>query len=413
MFAPAVGGAVTWRHWLLLGTSVLTAAASSTIVMGAAYLLPALHSDLGLSLAHAALIVAMPQVGILCTLIAWGWLVDRIGERVVLTVGLVLTALATGAAALSTSLWLVGTFLWLAGAAAASTNSASGRVVVGWFPAQRRGLAMGIRQMSTPLGAALAAMTLPGLARDHGLGTALAVPAVACGAGALAAWLLVADPPRPARRDARATHLTTSPYRGSRYLWRIHGVSVLLVVPQALMSAFMLVWLMAGLHWGAGAAGAAVTAGQVLGAVGRMVVGAWSDRVGSRMRPLRQVALAAALVAAALAVVDAAPTWWGLTSPAWTGAAVALAVALTVVSVADNGLAFTAVAEYAGPFWSGRALGTQNTSQFLAMAAVTPAFGALIERFGYTAAFAVTAVVALAAVPLVPRADRHGERPAV
>src|SRR5699024_12031482 len=43
--------------------------------------------------------------------------------------------------------------------AAASVNSASGRVVMGWFPRHRRGLAMGIRQMSQPLGTSIAAVT--------------------------------------------------------------------------------------------------------------------------------------------------------------------------------------------------------------------------------------------------------------
>ena len=41
-------------------------------------------------------------------------------------------------------------------------------------------------------------------------------------------------------------------------------------------------------------------------------------------------------------------------------------VLATVVSVADNGLAFTSVAEIGGPFWGGRAMGAQNTAQFLA-----------------------------------------------
>lgn len=400
--APRRRDVVTGRHWVVLGASAAAAAASSTIVMGAAYLLPALHTGRGLSLAQAGLVVAMPQVGILTALLAWGWLVDRVGERLVLLLGLALTALATGAAALSGGLGALSAWLFLAGAAAASTNSASGRVVIGWFPPRGRGLAMGVRQMSTPLGAALGALTMPVLARDHGLGAALAVPAAACAGAALLVAFVVADPPRPQRGGAGDV-LVANPYRASGYLARIHGVSVLLVVPQALMSAYLLVWLMTAQGWGAVAAGLVVTAGQVLGAVGRIVVGAWSDRAGSRMGPLRLVALAAAGCAILLALAEATPAL-----P--RAIAIVLAVALTVVSVADNGLAFTAVAEYAGPFWSGRALGAQNTSQFLAMAAATPAFGWLVERHGYVGAFVVAAVVAGLAVPLVPRADRHAER---
>ena len=58
---------------------------------------------------------------------------------------------------------------WRRGMTSASTNAASGRVVVGWFPKQRRGLAMGIRQMSQPLGVTLAAVTVPQLAEASGI----------------------------------------------------------------------------------------------------------------------------------------------------------------------------------------------------------------------------------------------------
>ena len=47
-------------------------------------------------------------------------------------------------------------------------------------------------------------------------------------------------------------------------------------------------------------------------------------------------------------------------------------VVASTVTVADNGLAFTSVAERAGSYWSGRALGVQNTAQYLTAAAVAP-----------------------------------------
>ena len=79
-----------------------------------------------------------------------------------------------------------------------------------------------------------------------------------------------------------------------------------------------------------------------------------------------------------------------------------LVVVATVVTVADNGLAFTAVAERAGPFWSGRALGVQNTAQFLAASAVPPLAGLAVTHVGYAAAFAIGALFPLVALPLIP-----------
>ena len=87
--------------------------------------------------------------------------------------------------------------------------------------------------------------------------------------------------------------------------------------------------------------------------------------------------------------------------------AVPLVVVATVLTVADNGLAFTAVAERAGPFWSGRALGAQNTAQYLVASAVPPVAGVVVDRIGFAAAFALAALCPLLAAPLVPAEQEH------
>ena len=77
-------------------------------------------------------------------------------------------------------------------------------------------------------------------------------------------------------------------------------------------------------------------------------------------------------------------------------------VAVSVIAVLDNGLESTAITEFAGPFWSGRALGIQNTSQRLMAAAAPPLFGALIAAAGYPPAWALCGLFPLVAVPMVP-----------
>jgi MFS family permease len=388
---PAVPALRARRRWVMLAVSMAAQGASALYANGAAFLLPVLHDRRHLSLASAGVLVAMPTFGFVLTLIAWGALVDRVGERRVLMIGLLITAAAVAGAALSGPYVLIGAFLLVGGMAAASTNAASGRVVVGWFPSHQRGFAMGIRQMAQPLGVGLAALTIPRLAAAHGLAGALALPAAVAGVMALACAVLVKDPPRVSRAEAPPEALA-NPYRASSLLWRIHGVSVLLVVPQFVVWTYGLVWLISDRGWSAGAAGLLITVAQLLGAAGRMAAGAWSDRVGSRMKPLRAVATAAAAVMLALAFAD----WLD------SSAAVVLLVLATVISVADNGLAFTSVAEIGGPFWGGRAMGAQNTAQFLAASAVPPVLGALIGAVGYPLAFALTAVLPAIAVPIVP-----------
>lgn len=387
---PATVG--TARRWGMLAVGVLAQGTSAIAINGPAFLIPTLHQHDGMSLVQASVVAAAPSVGVMLSLIAWGYAVDMLGERLVLSVGLAGTSLAGllatrmhGATGLAAALFVVGVF-------GASTSSASGRVVIGWFPAHRRGLAMGIRQMAQPLGVGVAAISIAVLADKHGVSTALLVPAVASAVALVAVLVVVLDPPRP----PRDVTTTPSPYRED-FLWRVHGVSVLLVIPQFAVWTFGLVWLVDARGWSAGAAGTLIAVSQVLGAAGRITVGHVSDLVGSRMVPLRWVAVAAGITMVLL----------GATAGQDWGIAVALLVVATTVTVADNGLAFTAVAERAGPFWSGRALGVQNTAQFLTASAAAPAAGAAITHWGYAAAFALTAIGPALAIGLVPRDERE------
>lgn len=364
---------------------------ANVFINGAAFLIPTLHSERGLDLAAAGLIASLPSFGMVATLIGWGYVVDRIGERIVLSVGAALTAAAAFAAASVDSLVAVGVFLFLGGMAAASSNAASGRLVVGWFPPHQRGLVMGIRQTATPLGVGLGALVIPQLAAGHGVSAALLFPAIVCAVSAVISAVGVLDPPRPPRAEAPAEDLA-NPYRGSATLTRIHALSVLLVVPQALIWTFTLVWLITDRGWSPTSAGILVGCTQVLGAGGRIAAGYWSDRVGRRLKPIRTIAVVAAVTMGLLALTD-----W-LDSPLSIG----FMLMASAITVSDNGLAFTAIAEIAGPFWSGRALGTQNTSQHLASAVAAPLFGGLIGVAGYPVAFAVCALFPLAAIPLVP-----------
>jgi predicted MFS family arabinose efflux permease len=92
-----------------------------------------------------------------------------------------------------------------------------------------------------------------------------------------------------------------SPYRGP-LLWRIHAVSALLVVPQFAVATYALVFLVDIRRWHPATAGALLAAAQIGGAATRLAAGHWSDRVGSRLGPMRVLAMVIGLVVAALAL---------------------------------------------------------------------------------------------------------------
>jgi sugar phosphate permease len=335
----------------------------------------------------------MPNIGMMLTLIPWGYLLDRVGERIVLTLGLAMTAAAGFAAASADSMLAVGIYLVLGGMAAASCLAASGRLVTGWFAEGQRAQVMGIRQTAQPLGIAIAALVIPELAKRN-LSLALLFPAVLCAVAAVACAFGVHDPPRPDRTDVDFQEIADL-YRRP-LLWRIHLASALLMVPQPVVLTFMLVWFVGRHGLSMAWAGVLVGLSQGLGALGRVAAGRWSDRIGSRMRPLRKISIATALVMTVLAFTD---------QVGWVFVAVPMMVVASAMA-GDNGLPFTTIPELAGPFWSGWALATQNTFERLVVAAAPPLFAVLIMASGYPLAFAVCAVFPLAALPLVPLRTR-------
>jgi MFS family permease len=379
-----------WRH---LGVGLLGLIAACAVQNGLPFLTVALRAE-GLSLTAIGLLVSAPTAGLVLSLLAWGAVADRYGERLVLSAGLGIAAVALTGAALAATAVATGLWLVLAGAGSASVHAASGRLVLGWFPASQRGLAMGVRQAGQPIGVGVAAVALPRLAVDAP-GTAFAALAVGCAVTAVLVGALVRNPARPA--SSAGTPTAASPYR-SPLLWRVHAAGTLLVVPQFVVAVFSFDFLVREAGWSVGAAGTLLAVTQLAGAAARLGAGAWSDRVGSRVGPLRLVAVAVSAVVGVLAVVAV------LTPDVMAPAAVAAAVVLAaVVTVSPNGIAFTSVAEQAGSAWAGRALGAHNTVQNLAAAVTVPLAALLVEGgAGYPAAFVAGAVAAALAVGVVP-----------
>lgn len=376
------------NRWLILSLGLAAQTCSSAYQFGLPMVLPQLRRTESLSLSAAGWLVAAPSIGLLLTLIAWGALADRRGERTVMSTGLGLAGLLLLVAAPLHSFAPEFVALMLAGAAGASVNSASGRVVLGWFDAHERGTVMGLRQTAQPLGVGLAAVSFPPLADRFGVGWALVLPAGLCLLVSGLVWRYVVDPPR---LPTAATAPGVSPYRTS-ILWRVHSASALLVIPQFAVSAFALEFLVTQRHWSPIGAGRLLFAFQLLGAMGRIAAGRWSDRAGSRLGPMRLVAAAAAATMLAIGYGAAQHS---------VIAVVAIGIGV-VVTVADNGLGFTAVAELAGSRWAGRALGAQNTGQNLTAALTPPVLGGLIAAAGFGTGFAVIAVFPVIAMAVTP-----------
>ena len=278
------------------------------------------------------------------TLIPWGYLLDRVGERIVLTVGLAMTAAAGFAAASVNSMVAVGIF-WSS---------------VAWQPpAPRRQRPAGDRLV--PPGRTCAGDGSPAdraAAGNRGgrLGNArtrqtqpLARAAVSGGAvrggrgGRPSAYTTRRAPTGPTQIRSWPTPTAAGAVANSRGFGAADGAATRGV----------------DLH-----AGLVHRRARFVDGMGRCAGGGFAAARRARPHRGRPVVGPRRLADAAARIIASPPpwSWWCWPSPiTWADRS---AVAVMVVAAAitgDNGLPFTTIPEFAGPFWSGWALGTQNT----------------------------------------------------
>jgi predicted MFS family arabinose efflux permease len=186
-------------------------------------------------------------------------------------------------------------------------------------------------------------------------------------------------------------------------VWRLGTGSGLLVVAQAAIIGFLVLFLtdVRGLAPATAAAGLAAV--QLAAAVARIAIGRWSDHRERRIAPLRQAGLAGAVLLALAALLVDAPG--ALLYPLLLAGAVAIS--------SWNGLAFTAAAELAGRQRAGTAMSLQNTLVSLLGAAASPLFGLVVDLASWRAALLLFAAAPLAGWlvlrPLGPDEERRAQ----
>lgn len=374
-------------RWVVLGVGTFAQAATALYFLGLAAVTPALRDHFGLSLAGVGALIGAISVGLITSLIAWGAAADRFGERGVMAAGLVGAAVALGAAALVRNPVGVGALLLLAGASGASVNAASGRAVLTWFPARNRGMAMAVRQTSVPLGAAGAAVALPAVADAGGIPAVFVVLAVTCLVAAAAVTTWIREPPGP-RTTGRKPVAGLGSVLADRRLRRLSLAGLLLVVPQFLGSVFLVEVLADGAGMSLAVAGGLLALTQVLGAVGRLGNGFWSDRTGSRLGPLRVVAVAVTVGFGLAALLEPGP------APLLA----AVLVPAAALAISWNGLVFTAAGELAPPGRAATAMAVSNTANYVGAAVAPPLGGLVAQTAGWPAMLAMGAVAAVCAL---------------
>ena len=293
-------------------------------MLGVSPLTPALVEGFQLSRLDVPFIVPCVYLPGLFFSLPAGHFADRLGVRPTLLGGLALAAAGLALASATPRFWLFLACLVIAGTGWSVVNPVLGKAIVDLFPVRERGIAMGIKQMGLTVGGVISALVLPPIAAWLGWRVAVATCAVVIAAPALTSW-------RPLARLAAARSGGAATADDDAWWWLrrpallvFFATGIALGMLQSAVLAYLPLYGVQVLGWGAVAAGALVAMAQAGGAVARLALGAASDRwLGGRRLPwlvLSSLLGAVVFAAYALAPVRAPLAAFALAFVAGVGA---------------------------------------------------------------------------------------------
>ncbi|MCW2959944.1 MAG: transporter [Thermoleophilia bacterium] len=372
------------RPWGVLAAVSFANFLVALLHLGMAASGPLLRRELGLDPRELGLLLAAPPFGLMLGVFAWGVLVDRYEDRLVLAAAFVLTAAAIAGAAIAAAAgsvpWLL-VALFLSGLCGSAAHPAGGRAVTQVFDAGRHGTVLAIRHTAVPLGGVAGGLLLPLGIDTIGIGATLGGVAAACLVSV--AWTLHALPREDAHVLRAAVRSLEDPLR-SAALWLLALGSGSLAFVQLGIASFLTIYLVDEAGFGVGAAAGVFAASQLLGAGGRVGLGVTSDRV--RVRVLRAVAAAAAVGIVALLLLG-------------NGVAGGVILAATLVLATSwNGVSVAAAAALSPEGRTGATLGMQTTVNSVACTIGPIIIGVCVAGPGWHAVFAVFASALLLSI---------------
>lgn len=352
------------------GSSALVTAVLPVFLVGAAS--DAIQAELGFGEAAtgAAATVLLLVAGLSAT--AMGRLTERIGAGVTMRVGVAIAGTCTAAVGiLAHSWWQLALPLAIVGLAVGMIDTGAARAFADRVPATRQGTAFGIKEASVPAASLLAGLALPTVAVQLGW-RAMFVGALAVAA---VVWVLLPGSARTASRRIGGGERPSARVAAASSGMIRFAVGIGFGTGAATAAATFLVPSVTDHGLSTSVAGMVLAAASVVSIAARILMGRWADRPARvPVRAISAMLLAGAAGAGLLAASTATTTvvlgaililggGWG-----WTG------LAFVAVVRARPG----APAAAAGLVLSGLGIG----------GALGPvAFGALVERASYPAAW--------------------------
>jgi predicted MFS family arabinose efflux permease len=391
----------TFELWTLrLGLLVTPHVFGSFNQAAVAAMAPVIKADLGFSYTDIGLIMAaytatQAAFGIPCGVIA-----DRLGIGFSLFFGFIMLGAAAFLFGHAGDLELCLIASAMMGCGYAFMNPSTAKAVFDWFPRNRRGTAASLKQTGVPVAWMIGALAFPLAELIDWRWILFGIAMLS--AGTALVYLPMIEKPKPGEADSGGL----MPFRD---IWNIVKNRDILALEvngfcyhagQQNLYSFITLFMTEGLRAGSGLAAITLQLVQAGSIVGRIGLGTVSDFLlaGRRKPVLLTASCVSAIGVFALVILENS---WGLY------AALGLALVLGVFLCSGSPIYQTAVMEAVEPRLSGTAVGYHSTVLPAGKAVGTVFFGAVVDAFGFTWAWGVTAALIVIAAAVLFRFFRE------
>ena len=397
--------------WLMPVVAIFTLQTTSSFLSRLIPIVaPAMSAEFGWSGSSIGYLTASNSLGGLAILVAGSALLKQIGGMRTLQLTLFLGAICM-ALLLYPSVGIALAACFIMGLSNGAANPAGSEVLQRFSPPGKRNLMFSIKQAGVPVGGVVAGLLVPVVVALAGWRMALLVCALVVLLPTLLTWRLSAGLDETPAKKRRALHMPTlqslrtlsvplAALGHNRGLLKMSVVGSLFAVSQSCWFTFTVIYLIDGLGFSLGLAGAVFAVMQAGGVIGRIALGWLSDYLRSATATL---SIAAVFSAATTALL-------GLTSPQWPLWAVILLAFVAGCSAASwNGVQIAEVARRSpSHLIAETAAGSSILVNLTNMVAPTVFAAFVAAGGGYTYAFICAGACSLLVLACLPRDRQDG-----
>ncbi|MFD6441802.1 MFS transporter [Peribacillus sp. NPDC060186] len=270
----------TYYKWLIVIVATLSQTAATFVTYGMGPIATFYQIEWDLTPLQTGFIVSTVNIGPMFSMLVFGYLMDKKGEKQIIGWGTILLGLSALTLVLVNNYIVLLSLLLLVGIWYGSAQTGGSTAIVKWFPNKHRGLALGIRQTGIPIGGALASVILSYTYNHFNLSATHVVQGVVAIIGGLLFLLSYSEPER-----SRATESTSVSFKekmnaikNNKELYPMYIVGVVMMSLQMIIIAHFMSYLHQEGSYTLTEAGKYLSLVLIGGMIGRVVIAWMSDQ---------------------------------------------------------------------------------------------------------------------------------------